>query len=529
MGNPRWRRSVARIYFLVPILFLFPAFLEAGFNRSKLPQIVCGKTTAAELERLIGKPRTTSDNSGGSKTWVYQEGKLVPSAIFTAQVSPSGVVESYSLQEFNIGFGSIFKGKKIDPATLARIRESETTEAEVEKLLGKPMLKITNSDGTKMYSYVYENTQDGKKESKAILFDRTGVVTMAAGGQVDGMGKMRKEPIDEKRWTLLVEGRSTEQEVVDLLGPPQSRMDLPDGTRSLVYLSGSMGRDYTYYSVQLGGDGVVLSLNRVVSTWDEESKLMRMGRKIDPAQWRRIQPGVTTDAEIIEWFGPPSIIMPRPDGRKTYLYQYREGVALLTIQAGQDYSIGFDARGVVSDAAEEAMPAGLSPRAADPEGAVRWTAWESEKPAEGAVRQQAGEPARAIAIPGGGRCLLYLYEADAAAIEGLWLGVDTTGAWTGLERTRWSVRELNARGRTYNRARWQAFRPGQTTTGEIEALLGPPIHRINAGADGSLWMYVAGEVVILPTTGMSVQSRQVFNLCVLRFDGAGVLQSFQAD
>jgi 2,4-dienoyl-CoA reductase-like NADH-dependent reductase (Old Yellow Enzyme family) len=41
-----------------------------------------------------------------------------------------------------------------------------------------------------------------------------------------------------------------------------------------VYLSGNFGRDSTYYSVQLGGDGLVLSLNRAVSTWDEESKLM---------------------------------------------------------------------------------------------------------------------------------------------------------------------------------------------------------------------------------------------------------------
>ena len=306
-------------------------------------------------------------------------------------------------------------------------------------------------------------------------------------------------------------------------------MNLPDGTRSLVYFSGGLGRDYTYYSLQLGGDGVVLSLNRVVSTWDEESKLMRMGRKVDPAQWRQIQAGVTTDAEIIEWFGPPSIVMPRPDGRKTYLYQYREGVSLLGIQSGQNYSVGFDARGVVSEAAEEALPAGVSSRAADPAGAARWAAWENEKPAEGAVREQAGEPAGVIPSPDGGRCLLYLYEPDTATLEGFWVDIDASGAWTDLERSRWAMRELNSRGRTYTRARWQSFHPGQTTAEEIEKLLGAPARRIPLGGGGSQWSYLTGEVAILPTTGMSVQSRQIFNLCVLRFDAAGVLQSFQAD
>ena len=529
MGNTRWRRSVACIFALVLILFLSSAFVEAGFNRSKIPQIACGKTTAAELERLIGKPRTTTDNSDGSKTWVYQEGKFVPSTIFTVQVSPAGVVDTYTLQEFNIGLGSIFKGKKVDPATLDKIRDSETTEAQVEALLGKPMLKVTNSDGSKMYSYVFENTGTGKKESRAILFDRSGVVTTAMGGQVDGPKKGREEPIDEKRWALLSEGRSTEQEVLDLLGQPQARGDLPDGTRSLVYFTSSSFRDFVYYSVQVGGDGLVVGLNRTESHWDEANKRMVQGRKVDPAQWRQIQSGATTDADILEWFGPPSIVMPRPDGRKTYVYQYREGESMLSLLSGQNYSVGFDARGVVSNATEEALPSGLEVRPPDASAAARWTAWEGEKPAEGAVRQQAGEPARAIAVPDGGRCLLYLYEADAATIEGVWLGVDAAGAWAGLERSRWSLRQLNGQGRSYNRARWQSFHPGQTTTGETEALLGPPAHRAPLGDGGSLWMYVSGEVTILPPTGMNLQSRQIFNLCVLRFDGAGVLQSFQAD
>ena len=529
MGNPRWRLLPARICTLVPILILFSAFPEAGFNRSKVPQIACGKTTAAELERLIGKPNNATDNSDGSKTWVYQEGKFVPSAILTVQLSAAGVVDTYSLQEFNIGLGSAFKSKKVDPATLAKIRDSETTDAQVEALLGKPMLKVTNSDGSKMYSYVFENTASGKKESRAILFDRTGVVTTAMGGQVDGPKKGRPDPIDEKRWAMLAEGRSTEQEVIELLGQPQSRGDLPDGTRSLVYWTSSSFRDFVYYSVQVGGDGLVVGLNRTESHWDEASQRMMQGRKIDPAQWRQIQAGATTDADILEWFGPPSIVMPRPDGRKTYVYQYREGESMLSLLSGQNYTVGFDARGVVSSAAEEALPSGLEIRPADAAAPARWSAWESEKPAETAVRQQAGEPSRAIAIPDGGRCLLYLYETDTAAIEGFWLGVDAAGAWAGLERTRWTLRDLNARGRAYNQARWQAFHPGQTTAGEIEALLGPPARRASLAGGGSLWMYVAGEVMILPPTGMNLQSRQIFNLCVLRFDGAGVLQSFQAD
>ena len=507
MGNTRWRRYVACIFALVLILFLSSAFVEAGFNRSKIPQIACGKTTAGELERLLGKPKSATDNSDGSKTWVYQEGKFVPSVIFTVQVSPFGVVDTYSLQEFNIGLGSVFKGKKIDPATLDKIRDSETTEAQVEALLGKPMLKVTNSDGSKMYSYVFENTRSGKKESRAILFDRTGVVSTAMGGQVDGPKKGRAEPIDEKRWAMLAEGRSTEQEVVELLGQPQARADLPDGTRSLVYFNRSSRRDFTYYSVQVGGDGLVVGLNRTESHWDEANKRMVQGRKIDPAQWGRIQPGASTDADILEWFGPPSIVMPRPDGRKTYVYQYREGTSMLSLVSGQNYSVGFDARGVVSDAEEEALPSGLEVRPADASGGARWTAWESEKPAEEAVRQQAGEPARAITIPGGGRCLLYLYETDAATIEGFWLGVDAAGAWAGLERTRWTLRELNGQGRTYNRARWQSFHIGRTFAGEIETLLGPPAHRATLDDGGSLWIYVAGEVTILPPTGMNLQSR----------------------
>ena len=98
MGNSRWRLFMARICALVLMLFLFPALLHAGFNRSKIPQIACGKTTAGELERLLGKPKSATDNSDGSKTWVYQEGKFVPSVIFTVQVSPFGVVDTYSLR-----------------------------------------------------------------------------------------------------------------------------------------------------------------------------------------------------------------------------------------------------------------------------------------------------------------------------------------------------------------------------------------------------------------------------------------------
>jgi outer membrane protein assembly factor BamE (lipoprotein component of BamABCDE complex) len=529
MGNPRWRLLTARTCVLIPVLWLSAAFLEAGFNRSKIPQIACGKTTAAELERLIGKPKNATDNSDGSWTWVYQEGKFVPSVIFTVQVSPAGVVDTYSLQELNVGFGSIFKSKKVDPATLGKIRDSETTEAQVEALLGQPMMKVTNSDGSKMYSYVYENTGTGQKESRAILFDRTGVVTTALGGQVDGPKKGRPEPIDEKRWALLAEGRSTEQEVVELLGPPQSRGDMPDGTHSLMYWTSRSLRDFVYYSVQVGGDGLVVGLSRAESHWDEASQRMMQGRKIDPAQWRQIQPGVTTDADILEWFGPPSMIMPRPDGRKTYVYQYREGNSMLSLLSGQNHSVGFDPRGIVSNAAEEALPSGLEVRPADAAAAARWTAWESERPAGDAVRQQAGEPARAIAVPDGGSCWLYLYEAEASSFEGFWLDADAAGAWAGLARTRWTLRELNARGRAYNRARWQSFHPGQTTAGEIETLLGPPAHRTALAGGGSLWLYVAGEVMLLPPSGMNLQSRQIFNLCALRFDAAGVLQSFQAD
>lgn len=158
MGNTRWCLSVARPCALVLMLLLSPALLQAGFNRSKIPQIVCGKTTSAELERLIGKPNTATDNS----------------------------------------------------------------------------------DGTKMYSYVFENTRTGKKESRAILFDRTGVVTTAMGGQVDGPKKGRQEPIDEKRWALLSEGRSTEQEVVELLGPPAHRVTLGDGGSLWMYVAGEV-------------------------------------------------------------------------------------------------------------------------------------------------------------------------------------------------------------------------------------------------------------------------------------------------
>ena len=40
-----WR---ARLYVSVSVSIISAAFLEAGFNRSKIPQIACGKTTAAE-------------------------------------------------------------------------------------------------------------------------------------------------------------------------------------------------------------------------------------------------------------------------------------------------------------------------------------------------------------------------------------------------------------------------------------------------------------------------------------------------
>lgn len=82
-------------------------------------------------------------------------------------------------------------GKKIDPAVWNLIVEGKTTEAEVLELLGKPIHKTLNADGTKTYMYSYLKTSmsggaflgsltaksEMESESYTVSFDKRGIVT----------------------------------------------------------------------------------------------------------------------------------------------------------------------------------------------------------------------------------------------------------------------------------------------------------------------------------------------------------------
>ncbi len=526
MGVLRSRSIISFVLWSALLAVLQPVAF-AGFKRDKMTQVVCGKTSEAEVLRLFGKPKTMNDNADGSKSWIYQEGKFIPSTIFSLQLNATGTVINYSLQEFNVGFGSVFKGKKLDPDVLEKIREFATTETDVTRLLGKPMLKISNSDGTKMYTYIFGRLSSGHNESRVITVDRTGVVSAISGGKVD-LPKGDRE-IDEKRWALLVEGRSTEKEVIDLLGQPQGSSDLPDGTRSLVYFnSDSNTHNWLYYSVQIA-DGIVLSLNRFSSSWDPEKKLMTQGYKIDPDRWKAITPGATTDAEAIEWFGPPMASMPSPDGRKTYLYQYVEGRSLADFLRSDTRSIIFDARGVVTAAVVGTQNLRLQARPLDTGIVSRWTRWESEKPAVDVVKRELGEPSRIIESPEKTGCYLYLYESGPTTIDIYWVRLDAEGRWLGLIHSQRQLRELNAVGRKYSRARWNAFRQGQTSSQEVTELLGAPSYQLESTEGESMWIYLTGEVVFFPQSGQLPQMTQSYSVCELSFTRDGLLKSMKAD
>jgi hypothetical protein len=47
-----------------------------------------------------------------------------------------------------------------------------------------------------------------------------------------------------------------------------------------------------------------------------------VGRDIFADRVREIQPGSTTNYEIVEWFGPPDGVLHYPDGSQEYRYSY---------------------------------------------------------------------------------------------------------------------------------------------------------------------------------------------------------------
>ena len=523
-----------RLMILIALIVSSSQLAFGGIDRSKVKALAIGKTSEADLLRTFGKPAGSQDNADGSRTVTFSGGRIIPNPQLTVVVSRDGTVKDWTYQEF----AGITGLRKLDPALLGKLVEGTTSVADVERLLGKPGGRVEKADGTSMLTYQFRNKQQGDPPTAHILmFDRGGVLASDTGSTVPKM-QMRTGPeIDEARWELIFEGRTTGDEVIELLGKPSSVFNSPDGSKMLSY----MDLNWTHpgggiYQVLVGPDGIVASLNRTANRVNRKTGKFESGQAIDPGKWAAIRVGVTTEADIIEMFGQPGWVLRRRDESKTYFYQYTstEIRHLRMRSEGENRAVTFDARGVVRNQGAFKDPNVLELRKLDADVVPAWDALARQKPLKEALVGKLGAASCTIAPSGKPPILLYLYSSENGDVTAYALKTTSAGAWDGVARAAVGLRDVNALGRKILRTVPSMMRPGETSEQQIAADWGTPPLRISTGDGENLMIYVSGILHIrMPGTSESTQSStmpsidftQAFGVVSFLLDPAGVLKS----
>jgi outer membrane protein assembly factor BamE (lipoprotein component of BamABCDE complex) len=124
-------------------------------------------------------------------------------------------------------------------------------------------------------------------------------------------------------------GRSTEADVRAALGEPARVYPVPDGTRMLAFPQGPAGTQT--YMAHVTADG----------------RLTRFEQVLSNDQFRRIERGTTTGAQLERLIGPPWRVMDFPNKKQVawdYVFQDEWGYVV-------DFSVMLDERGIVAETA----------------------------------------------------------------------------------------------------------------------------------------------------------------------------------
>jgi outer membrane protein assembly factor BamE (lipoprotein component of BamABCDE complex) len=167
-------------------------------------QIKEGSSTRADVEKLLGKPRSIVVGSSERKIAHYGYTRRIESAEFqligafaknpgdilsrhfTAMYNQQNIVEKalfhQSLTPFAVGFGRMSAGQIISPDTLRQIKKGVSTKDDIVKLLGEPTLVSLNSDGDLAMIWFYAKSQmrwpqnRNDNQTLSVTFDDAGLV-----------------------------------------------------------------------------------------------------------------------------------------------------------------------------------------------------------------------------------------------------------------------------------------------------------------------------------------------------------------
>ncbi len=91
-------------------------------------------------------------------------------------------------------------GIHVRPEQLSAFQVGVTTEADVIGVLGAPMMKTANSDGTRGLVYGFANVQEGRSQGTTLLFGADGKLKSHHQTEADyASGRGRSSPPPEKQ------------------------------------------------------------------------------------------------------------------------------------------------------------------------------------------------------------------------------------------------------------------------------------------------------------------------------------------
>lgn len=529
-----WKLSL----FLIPLLLagcmrmVFRPIGIPDLNEDKLRAIRLHSTTAATVERLLGKPQSESPGENGGKVLTYHFKKGWKETVVVAvTIDGAGVATALTRSRQVLGFKL---NNRLDPARFRQVEAGVTRETQLPTLLGTPVMWMENADGTKLYTYMAGNLMKSP-QSLLVFVDRDGVVASVHGAQQDFRrtlwSESKKRP-DPRYFSLIQVGISDETEVRKLLGEPTQRMDNQDGTRAFAYVFGErkIGGAWEIWRVVFAPQGMVICAYRSRQEFhlDKARKVVVSGRPPDPDRWRRIEPGASSEADIVEWFGQPQFILPRADGGKTYGYVHSEmpaaksGVPLnpfLVPWKNSVHQVLFDPRGVV----RHTMAPGETAPTWPPPPTVPEREWAEPLTARERVIARLGPAGRSYELADGGGAV-YLWASPDGGAECRRVIYDGQGRLGATGATRWTVSELNRRGREIDRVKWERIVVGRTTLAEVEAMVGEADCRFTLADGNRVALYVLGRVEVDPSRLPGpLPLCQKYGVYELRADAAGVV------
>jgi outer membrane protein assembly factor BamE (lipoprotein component of BamABCDE complex) len=176
------------------LIFLFAGCAGTDFTRPSAGAFQLGKSTTADLLKVMGPPRQTNDlvkNSAEIKQLTYVYATTIGSEPLHPGVTPARVMTFSTFNDILVGeqFISSFKvdGTDFDSSKVAAIVKGKTTKAEVIAALGAPsgeaIYPIVNDKENTAIIYAYTQTTGSAFNLKfyhkvlTVSFDRNNVVS----------------------------------------------------------------------------------------------------------------------------------------------------------------------------------------------------------------------------------------------------------------------------------------------------------------------------------------------------------------